>query len=289
MATLRPTAPAEVRGLAQRALEARRRDVDRVAVEVAAQEVGHARAERVVDARRVVDVDAEPVRARELDGEHLDLRQPGLDRARDLPLELSFRCVRAGHVSPLPAKEKGAGGAHFEPPAKCCEISDSSARPGDRPTTSTVRAMATMADLDELALALPQVTKEVSEDGRPAYHMHGKMFCFHRSRRPDAVDPQTGERLADVLMFRVPDLDVKDLMLSDERGVYFTTPHFNGYPAVLMRISDLARIDREELRDLVVEAWLTRARSASPRRGSPSMPRLTTEAAARSVRRRARS
>ena len=119
--------------------------------------------------------------------------------------------------------------------------------------------MATMADLDELALAMPQATKEVSEDGRPAYHVHGKLFCFHRGRRPDALDPETGERLADVLMFRVEDLDVTDLLLADDRGVYFTTPHFNGYPAVLMRIGDLARLDRAELRDLVVDAWLTRA------------------------------
>ena len=119
--------------------------------------------------------------------------------------------------------------------------------------------MTTMADLDELALSLPQVTKEVSEDGRPAYYVHGKMFCFHRSRRPDAVDPDTGERLADVLMFRVADEGVKQLMILDERGIFFTTRHFDGYPAVLLRIPDLARIDREELHDLVAEAWLTRA------------------------------
>ena len=116
-----------------------------------------------------------------------------------------------------------------------------------------------MTDLDELALSLPQVTKNVSDDGRPSYLVHGKMFCFHRSRRPDAVDPDTGERLGDVLMFRVDGLDVKELMVADDRGVFFTTPHFNGYPAVLMRIPDLERIDREELYELVVEAWLTRA------------------------------
>jgi hypothetical protein len=116
-----------------------------------------------------------------------------------------------------------------------------------------------MADLDELALAMPQTTKEVSEDGRPSYLVHGKLYCFHRGRRPDAIDHETGERLADVLMFRVPDLDVKELLLADDRGVYFTTPHFNGYPAVLMRIPELARIDRDELHDLVAEAWLTRA------------------------------
>jgi hypothetical protein len=116
-----------------------------------------------------------------------------------------------------------------------------------------------MADLDELALAMPLTTKAVSDDGRPSYSVHGKLYCLHRSRRPDAVDPETGERLADVLMFRVADLDVKELMVADERGVYFTTPHFNGYPAVLVRIPDLARLDREELGDLVAEAWLTRA------------------------------
>ena len=116
-----------------------------------------------------------------------------------------------------------------------------------------------MADLDELALAMPETTKDVSEDGRPSYLVHGKMFCFHRGRRPDAIDPETGERLADVLMFRVEDDGVKQLMLADPRRVFFTTPHFDGYPAVLMRIPRLAELDREELRDIVVEAWMTRA------------------------------
>jgi len=116
-----------------------------------------------------------------------------------------------------------------------------------------------MRELDEHALAMPQTTKDVSDDGRPSYVVHGKLFCCHRSRRRDAVDTQTGERLDDVLMFRVADLGVKELLLADDRGVFFTTPHFDGYPAVLMRIPDLARIDRDELRDMVVEAWLTRA------------------------------
>ena len=116
-----------------------------------------------------------------------------------------------------------------------------------------------MKDLDAFAMAMPQTTKEVSEDGRPSYLVHGKMFCFHRRPRPDAVDPKTGERLDDVLMFRVADVGVKELLVTDERGVYFTTPHFNGYPAVLVRIPDLARMELDELEELVVEAWLTRA------------------------------
>lgn len=116
-----------------------------------------------------------------------------------------------------------------------------------------------MSDLDELALAMPETTRELSDDGRPSYLVHGKMFCFHRGRRPDAIDPATGERLGDVLMFRVDGQEGKELVLADPRGVFFTTPHFNGYPAVLIRIPDLAQLDRSELRDLVVDAWLTRA------------------------------
>jgi hypothetical protein len=119
--------------------------------------------------------------------------------------------------------------------------------------------MTTMADLEALAMAMPQTTKELSDDGRPAYLVHGKVFCCHRGRRRDAVDPNTGERLDDVLMFRVADLGVKELLLADDRGIFFTTPHFDGYPAVLVRIPDLARLDRDELQDVVVEAWLTRA------------------------------
>jgi len=116
-----------------------------------------------------------------------------------------------------------------------------------------------MADLDELALAMPETTKEISDDGRPAYLVHGKVFCFHRGLRRDAVDPSTGERLDDVLMFRVDGSETKELMLADPRGVFFTTPHFDGYPAVLIRIPDLGQLDRGELRDAVVDAWLTRA------------------------------
>jgi hypothetical protein len=119
--------------------------------------------------------------------------------------------------------------------------------------------MATMRDLDKVALSLPETSKEVSDDGRPTYLAHGKMFCFHRRPRPDAVDAKTGKRLEDVLVFRVGDLEEKELLLADRPEVFFTTPHWNGYPAVLMRIPQLKQLDRRELRDLVIDAWLTRA------------------------------
>ena len=116
-----------------------------------------------------------------------------------------------------------------------------------------------MGDLDELALAMPDVTRSEDAEGRPSYAVHGKTFSFHRSPRPDALDAETGERLEDVLVFQVDSLDEKELLVADARGIFFTTPHWNGYKAVLMRIPDLARIDREELRGLVEDAWLSRA------------------------------
>ena len=119
--------------------------------------------------------------------------------------------------------------------------------------------MATMKDLDELALAMPETTWQISDDGRPEYLVHGKTFCLHRSRRGDALDTETGERLDDVLMFRVDGPESKELTLADPRGVFFTTRHFDNYPAVLIRIPDLAQLDRRELGDVVVDAWLTRA------------------------------
>ena len=89
--------------------------------------------------------------------------------------------------------------------------------------------MATMKDLDRLALALPGATKDVSEEGRPTYSVDGKMFCFHRGPRPDAVDEETGERMTDVFVFRVDGPEAKELALADPRGIFFTTPHWNGY------------------------------------------------------------
>ena len=118
--------------------------------------------------------------------------------------------------------------------------------------------MATMRDLDQLCLAMPDVERHEDAEGRPSWQVAGKTFCFHRSQRPDAVDEQ-GERLADVLVFWVDSLEEKDLILADDRSIFFTTPHFNGYPAVLIRIPALRRLKRAELQDLVVGAWLTRA------------------------------
>ena len=118
--------------------------------------------------------------------------------------------------------------------------------------------MATLRDVEKLALAMPETVKAEDDAGRPSYSVNGKVICWHRSPRPDAVDRATGERLEDVFVFRVTDLEVKDMILQDDRGIYFTTPHWNGYPAVLIRIPDLKQLSRTELRDMVEEAWLSR-------------------------------
>jgi hypothetical protein len=112
--------------------------------------------------------------------------------------------------------------------------------------------MATMRDLDALALELPEVTKDVSDDGRPSYSVNGKAFCFHRPRRKDAP-------FDDVLVFRTDGAETKELLLADPRGIFFTTPHWNGYAAVLMHIRDLKQLRKRELGELVEDAWLTRA------------------------------
>jgi hypothetical protein len=116
-----------------------------------------------------------------------------------------------------------------------------------------------MDDLDRLAMAMPGTTRDRADDGRPSYRVGDKLYCCHRSKRPDAVDPLTGERLDDVLMFRVADLETKDALLAEPATSLFTTAHFNGYPAVLVRIKDLRRMKRDELFELVADSWLTRA------------------------------
>ena len=125
--------------------------------------------------------------------------------------------------------------------------------------------------VDALALALPETTKVVSEDGRPAYKAHDKMFVCHRGPRPDAIDPDTGERLDDVLIFRVENLEVKEIILADDRGIYFTTQHFNGYPAPTWSLSSPS----SRARGLVQTGAIIRRRRRrvnEPRGSPPGIP-----------------
>jgi hypothetical protein len=119
--------------------------------------------------------------------------------------------------------------------------------------------MVTMRDVEKVALSMPEATKELRDDDRPAYVVNGKPFCFHRTQRRDAVDAVSGERLDDVLVFRVADEEMKAMWLAARPDVFFTTDHFNGYPAILTRIPSLSALNSEELFELISDAWLTRA------------------------------
>ena len=116
---------------------------------------------------------------------------------------------------------------------------------------------AKLADIAEIALSLPEV-EEGTSWGNPAYVVRKKSFLHFREPRPDAVDPETGERMQDVIMFAVGDQDDKEALLGSG-GPWFTTPHFDGYNAVLLRQRDLGRLTRAELAEVITDAWAAKA------------------------------
>ena len=126
---------------------------------------------------------------------------------------------------------------------------------GDRP--------ARVEDVHELALGMPHVKVERGPSGNPVYQVGGKSFVFFRTPRPDAVDPETGERYPDVIVFWVESESEKQALVQDPGSPFFTTPHFDGHPSVLLRASRLPEISLRELTEVVQDAWLAQA---SPRR-----------------------
>jgi hypothetical protein len=123
---------------------------------------------------------------------------------------------------------------------------------------------ARVEDVHELALGMPHVTVEHGSGDNPVYQVGGKSFVFFRNPRPDAVDPATGERYPDVIIFWVPSELDKEAMVQDETSPFFTTQHFDHHPSVLLRASRLGEVTRRELAEVIQDAWLSRA---SPTRG----------------------
>ena len=113
--------------------------------------------------------------------------------------------------------------------------------------------MATWEDVRQLATGLP----EVEETGENAYRVRKKGFAWERPLRKQDYEA-LGAAAPDgpILGARVPDVGAKEALLADDPEVYFTTPHFDGYPAILVR---LANISLDELEELLVEAWLVQA------------------------------
>jgi len=111
----------------------------------------------------------------------------------------------------------------------------------------------------ELALAMPHVTVDLGTRENPVYQVGGKSFIFFRNPRPDAVDPETGERLRDVIVFWVASEGDKEALVRDEASPFFTTPHFDGHPSVLIQAARIGELTRDELMEVVQDAWLSRA------------------------------
>jgi hypothetical protein len=116
--------------------------------------------------------------------------------------------------------------------------------------------MAGWDDVERLAVALPE-TSGGSSYGNRAWMVKGKAFAWERPLRRGDLEA-LGDRAPDgpILGARVEHLVAKEALLADDPEVFFTTPHFDGYPAILVR---LERIAVEDLEELLAEAWLTRA------------------------------
>jgi hypothetical protein len=116
--------------------------------------------------------------------------------------------------------------------------------------------MATWDDVARLALALPETSEQISRDLRQ-WRVKDKGFVWERPlRRADYEALGDGAPDGPILGARVEHLMAKEALLADDPNVYFTTPHFDGYPAILVRLENISLAD---LQELIVEAWLVRA------------------------------
>jgi hypothetical protein len=114
----------------------------------------------------------------------------------------------------------------------------------------------TFDDVQRIAMALPETSEAISRDLRH-WRVKDKGFVWERPlRRSDLEALGDGAPDGPILGVRVEHLVAKEALLADDPDVFFTTPHFDGYPAVLVRLD---QISLEELQEAIVEAWLVRA------------------------------
>lgn len=116
--------------------------------------------------------------------------------------------------------------------------------------------MASWDDVRRIALELPESSERLAH-GNPSWRVRDKGFVWERplraaDHRALGDDAPTGP----ILGARVEHIGAKEALLADRADIYFTTPHFDGYPAILVR---LEKIDLNELEELIIEAWLARA------------------------------
>ncbi|MBV9212142.1 MAG: MmcQ/YjbR family DNA-binding protein [Actinobacteria bacterium] len=116
--------------------------------------------------------------------------------------------------------------------------------------------MAAWSDVERMALSLPETSERTSR-GLRQWRVKDKLFAWERPlRRSDLEALGAAAPNGPILGARVEHLVAKDALLANDPDVFFTTPHFDGYPAVLVR---LGRIGLDDLEEVIVEAWLARA------------------------------
>jgi hypothetical protein len=116
--------------------------------------------------------------------------------------------------------------------------------------------MASWDDVRRIALALPEAGEQSSR-GLASWRVRDKGFVWERPlRQADIRALGNSAPTGPILGARVEHLVAKEALLADDPDVFFTTPHFDGYPAVLVRLD---RITLEDLEEVIVEAWLARA------------------------------
>jgi hypothetical protein len=116
--------------------------------------------------------------------------------------------------------------------------------------------MATWDDVARIALALPESSERVTRERRQ-WRVKDKLFVWERPlRRSDLEALGADAPEGPILGARVEHLVAKEALLADDPSVFFTTPHFDGYAAVLVQLD---RITEEELTEVIIEAWLARA------------------------------
>jgi len=116
--------------------------------------------------------------------------------------------------------------------------------------------VATWNDVRRIALSLPGTSEESSRE-HAAWLVNKKFFVWERPlRKSDLAVLGNKAPKGPILGIRTADLEMKDVLLASDPKVFFTIPHFDGYPAVLVRLD---KIGTKKLKDAIVEAWLARA------------------------------
>jgi hypothetical protein len=116
--------------------------------------------------------------------------------------------------------------------------------------------VATWDDVRRMALELPETSEQISRENRH-WRVKDKLFVWERPlRRSDLEALGESAPAGPILGARVEHLVAKEALLADDPDMFFTTPHFDGYPAVLVQLDE---IGLEDLREVIVEAWLARA------------------------------